>query len=128
MTKNLWATALAAAFAATAVAIPRAEIIEQVIVKVNGEIITKTEFEQRQVLALRARKIDPDPKSDELKKAIAEITPQLIVDAIDELILLQHGRETRLQAVRRAVYAGGLADSQGQPPRYRGGVPRCAQE
>ena len=33
----------------------RAEIIEQVLVKVNGEIITKTEFEQRQVAELRKR-------------------------------------------------------------------------
>ena len=32
----------------------RAEIIEQVLVKVNGDIITKTELEQRQVAALRA--------------------------------------------------------------------------
>ena len=27
----------------------RAEIIEQVLVKVNGDILTKTEFEQRQI-------------------------------------------------------------------------------
>ena len=33
----------------------RAEIIEQVLVKVNGDIITKTELEQRQVAALRQR-------------------------------------------------------------------------
>jgi parvulin-like peptidyl-prolyl isomerase len=44
-------------------------------------------------MALRARKLDLDPKSDELKKAVADITPQLIVDAVDELILLQHGRD-----------------------------------
>ena len=31
------------------------EIIEQVLVKVNGDIITKTEFEQRQVAELRNR-------------------------------------------------------------------------
>ncbi len=32
-----------------------AEILEQVLVKVNGEIITKTEFEARQVAELRNR-------------------------------------------------------------------------
>ena len=37
------------------VAAPRAEIIEQVLVKVNGEIFTKTDLEQRQVTALRRR-------------------------------------------------------------------------
>ncbi len=93
MTNRLWAAALAAALMATAVTAVHAEIIEQIIVKVNGEIITKTEFEQRQVLALRARKVDVDPQSPELKKAIAEITPQLIVDAVDELILLQRGKD-----------------------------------
>ena len=93
MTNRLWAAALAAAFATAAVAGPRAEIIEQIIVKVNGDIITKTEFEQRQVLALRARKLDVAPQSEELKKAVAEITPQLIVDAVDELILLQRGKD-----------------------------------
>ena len=31
----------------------RGEIIEQIIVKVNGEILTKTELENRQVAALR---------------------------------------------------------------------------
>ena len=64
MTNRLWAAALAAAFATAAVAGPRAEIIEQIIVKVNGDIITKTEFEQRQVMALRARKLDAAPQSD----------------------------------------------------------------
>jgi parvulin-like peptidyl-prolyl isomerase len=93
MTNRFWAAALAAAFTVAAVAVPRAEIIEQIIVKVNGDIITKTEFEQRQVLALRARKLDLAPESDELKRAVAEITPQLIVDAVDELILLQRGRD-----------------------------------
>jgi peptidyl-prolyl cis-trans isomerase SurA len=93
MTNRLWAAALATAFMTAAVSAPHAEIIEQIIVKVNGEIITKTEFEQRQVLALRARKVDVDPQSEELKKAVAEITPQLIVDAVDELILLQRGKD-----------------------------------
>ena len=93
MKNRLWAAALAIALVTAAAAAPRAEIIEQIIVKVNGDIITKTEFEQRQVLALRARKVDAEPKSEELKKAVAEITPQLIVDAVDELILLQRGRD-----------------------------------
>ena len=32
-----------------------AEIIEQVLVKVNGEIVSKTDFEQRQISTLRGR-------------------------------------------------------------------------
>ena len=40
----------------------RAQIIEQVLVKVNGDIITKTELEKRQIDAVRQRlnkDIDP---------------------------------------------------------------------
>ena len=33
----------------------RADILEQVLVKVNGDIITKTDLEQRQIAALRQR-------------------------------------------------------------------------
>jgi parvulin-like peptidyl-prolyl isomerase len=91
--KSLRAAALTAVCVGAALAAPRAEIIEQVIVKVNGDILTKTEFEQRQILTLRARKVNADPQSEELKQAIAEITPRLIVDAVDELILLQRGKD-----------------------------------
>ena len=31
--------------------------------------------------------------NEELKKAVDEVTPQLLVDAIDELLLLQMGKE-----------------------------------
>lgn len=76
----------------------RGEIIEQVLVKVNGDIITKTDLEQRQIAALRGRMgqdIDPESlKNDEqLKKALAEVTPRLLVEAIDELLLMQLGKE-----------------------------------
>jgi parvulin-like peptidyl-prolyl isomerase len=80
------------------VAGPAAEVIEQVLVKVNGDIITKTELEQRQITALRQKmngQIDPELLKDDarLKEALAEVTPTLIVDAIDELLLLQMGKE-----------------------------------
>lgn len=74
-----------------------ADIIEQVLVKVNGEIITKTDLEQRQVQYLRQRNQQfsaEDLQNDaELKRVLAEITPQIIVDAIDELLLVQRGKE-----------------------------------
>jgi peptidyl-prolyl cis-trans isomerase SurA len=69
----------------------KVEIIEQILVKVNGEIITKTELENRQVAALRQRA--QQMSDDELKKAIAAITPEILVDAVDELLLLQRGKE-----------------------------------
>jgi parvulin-like peptidyl-prolyl isomerase len=72
-----------------------AEIIEQVLVKVNGDIITKTDLEARQISALRQRDVDPKAlqNDEQLKKALAEVTPRLLVDAIDELLMIQLGRE-----------------------------------
>jgi len=73
---------------------PPKEVIEQVLVKVNSDIITKTDLETRQSTALRSQKINPRTISDaELSKALADITPQIIVFAVDELLLLQRGRE-----------------------------------
>jgi parvulin-like peptidyl-prolyl isomerase len=75
-----------------------AEIIEQVLVKVNGDIITKTELEQRQIDALRRRmnaNVDPGAlKTDEqVKKALAEVTPAILVDAIDDMLMVQLAKE-----------------------------------
>ena len=73
----------------------RAEIIEQVLVKVNGDILTKTEFEQRQIAILRSRPelANVSPESEALQKAVADVTPGLILEAVDELLLIQRGRE-----------------------------------
>jgi peptidyl-prolyl cis-trans isomerase SurA len=74
-----------------------ADIVERVLVKVNGQILTKTELEQRQIVALRQRNpqmSEADMKDDEqLKKMLAEVTPDLLVNAIDEMLLLQRGRD-----------------------------------
>ena len=48
----------------------RAEIIEQILVKVNGDIFTKSDLEQRQVAMLRQKgqqfDLKNDPKNVEL--------------------------------------------------------------
>jgi peptidyl-prolyl cis-trans isomerase SurA len=79
----------------------RAEVIEQILVKVNGEIFTKSDLEQRQIAALRARNravSENDLKNDaELKKALAEITPQIVVQAVDELLMMQRAKEMNLK-------------------------------
>lgn len=90
-------TFLAMAVAACAAsATVGAEILEQVLVRVNGEIITKTEFEARQVAALgnRPELAGAGPSSPELRKAVAELTPELILSAVDDLLLVQRGRES----------------------------------
>jgi peptidyl-prolyl cis-trans isomerase SurA len=78
-------------------AAPRADVIEQILVKVNGEIFTKTDLENRQVAALRQLGQQVDPKADlsdtQLRKMLDDLTPQLMVGIIDEMLMLQRGRE-----------------------------------
>ena len=76
MKKKLFAAAIV--FAAILVVPMRAEVIEQVLVKVNGDIITKTELESRQVAAIRERmqgKVDAEAMKNDatLKKMLAEM-------------------------------------------------------
>jgi peptidyl-prolyl cis-trans isomerase SurA len=72
----------------------RAEVLEQILVKVNGEILTKTELEKLQIAAIRERpNANPGAMNDaELSKALAEVTPSVLVDAVDELLLLQRAK------------------------------------
>jgi peptidyl-prolyl cis-trans isomerase SurA len=93
---NYRISGLVLALAVTAFAPARADgqILEQVLVKVNGEIITKTELETRQIAALRQRNPNFRPDNDEaLQKALSEITPGVIVDAVDEMLMIQRGKE-----------------------------------
>jgi parvulin-like peptidyl-prolyl isomerase len=90
-------TIAVAALSLAVVATLRADIIEQILVKVNGEIFTKSDLEQRQVAALRqkgqALDLKSDPNNLQLRKALDEITPQIIVDAVDEMLIVQRGKE-----------------------------------
>ena len=79
---------------AAASAHAQGNIIEQVLVKVNGEIITKTELETRQITALRQKNPNLRPDSDAaLRAALAEVTPAVIVEAVDEMLMVQRGKE-----------------------------------
>jgi peptidyl-prolyl cis-trans isomerase SurA len=73
----------------------RAEIIEQVLVKVNGEIFTKSDLEQRQIAALRqmGQQVDAKTSDEQLSKMLDNVTPQLLVNVVDEMLLVQRGRE-----------------------------------
>lgn len=72
-------------------------IIQQIIVKVNGDIFTKTDLEARQIQALRDKNRFLDPTkalSDAtLKGALLEVTPDILVTAVDELLQVQRAHE-----------------------------------
>ena len=76
----------------------RAEIIEQILVRVNGELFTKTDLETRQIGALRemGQRLDPTNANlddAQLRKMLDQVTPELMVGVIDEMLLVQRGRE-----------------------------------
>ena len=84
---------VAAAFAAVG-----AEVIEQILVKVNGEIFTKSDLEARQVTVLRqqlGQQVDlkSDPTDAQLRKMLDDVTPDLIVSVVDEMLVVQRGKE-----------------------------------
>jgi len=89
--------ALSVVLCAAVVAGARSEIIEQVLVKVNGEIFTKTDLETRQVQEIRQKgkqiDLNTEQGNAELRKAIAEVTPTLLVSVVDEMLVVQRGRE-----------------------------------
>jgi peptidyl-prolyl cis-trans isomerase SurA len=85
------------ACAAALTTLARAEIIEQVLVKVNGEIFTKTDLEARQVARLREQGQRIDLKTNagnaQLQKLLDQVTPQIMVDAVNEILVVQRGKE-----------------------------------
>jgi peptidyl-prolyl cis-trans isomerase SurA len=70
----------------------RAEIIERIIVKVNGEIITLSEFQQRQIAAAQAANVPPEQIGSFLRQANA----RLLQNAIDEILLSQRAEDSGL--------------------------------
>src|SRR5947207_14831523 len=91
------AAGVAAVVVALLPAAARSEIIEQVLVKINGEIFTKTDLETRQVTEIRQRgkqiDLSTPQGNEELRKTIAEVTPTLLVNVIDEMLIVQRGKE-----------------------------------
>lgn len=78
---------------AAAPASPASTIVERVLVRVNGEILTQSQLRSRQIEVLRsAERSAPTNIEEEL----AKITPNLLVSVVDELLLVQHGRELGL--------------------------------
>ena len=71
-------------------------ILERIVVKVNGEILTQTDLEKRQISAIQGQ--DQQPTTNfELAELLVEVTPTLIANAIDEMLLAQRGRTFGLE-------------------------------
>jgi peptidyl-prolyl cis-trans isomerase SurA len=72
-------------------------IIQRVLVKVNGEAFTQTDLEQKQTEALVAKNQQADVKAAEtdvvIQRELQQITPGIIVQAVDDMLLVQRARE-----------------------------------
>jgi peptidyl-prolyl cis-trans isomerase SurA len=79
------------ALAATAA---RAETIERVVAKVNGQIITLSEFQSRQIAAAQSARVDASTVSQYLRQNNARI----LQDAIDEILILQKAEDSGIRA------------------------------
>jgi peptidyl-prolyl cis-trans isomerase SurA len=70
-------------------------VVEEIIAKVNGDIITRSEVERsrKQMAAeLKARGV----KEDEIEKIVAEREKDVLRERIDQLLLVQKGKELGL--------------------------------
>jgi parvulin-like peptidyl-prolyl isomerase len=70
-----------------------AEILDRVIVKVNGDIVTQSEFESRQVAAVQGARVGPD----RIEAFLRENNARILQDAIDDLLLLQKADEVGIR-------------------------------
>jgi len=81
----------------------RAEILERVVAKVNGDIVTLTDFQARQLAAAQSARISPERVEAFLRQQNAKI----LQDAVDELLLTQRaadlGMRLRPEVVREII-------------------------
>jgi len=71
-----------------------AEIIERVVAKVNGQIITLSEFQSRQIAAAQGARVDPANVGTFLRQNNAKI----LQDAIDEILIMQKAEDAGMKA------------------------------
>src|SRR4029079_8029260 len=67
----------------------RAEIIERVVAKVNGDIVTQSEFEARQLAAVQAARIPPD----QVETYLRQNNQRILQEAVDDLLITQRAAE-----------------------------------
>lgn len=81
--------ALLLAGALLAVPLLRAEVVERVVARVNGDIVTLSEFEARQIAAVQQARIGPA----RVESFLRENNQRILEEAIADLLILQRGAE-----------------------------------
>ncbi len=70
---------------------PEGVVLERILVKVNGEIVTQTDLENQQISYIRQRGFQPT--DSELTRILKEITPEIISTVIDEVLFVHRAEE-----------------------------------
>jgi len=98
MSTKLW---FAGAFAAAGILLaadkpdPQVKVVEEIVAKVNGEIVTRGEL-AKQLVMMREELQTQGATGDALQAAIDTHTPQILRDQIDQLLLVQKGKELNI--------------------------------
>ena len=71
----------------------RADIVERVVAKVNGQIITLSDFQARQIAAAQAARVDPATVGTFLRQNNARI----LQEAVDDILILQKAEEAGMR-------------------------------
>lgn len=71
---------------------PTSTIVERVLVRVNGEIFTQSQLTNRQIGVLRDLKESANTSTN-IEAELTRLTPDILVRAVDQLLIAQHGRE-----------------------------------
>ncbi|HUG55220.1 MAG TPA: peptidyl-prolyl cis-trans isomerase [Vicinamibacteria bacterium] len=67
----------------------RAEIVERIVAKVNGDIVTQSEFEARQLAAVQAARVAPS----EIERYLRQNNQRILQEAVDDLLIVQRAGE-----------------------------------
>lgn len=87
---------LLAVILVTALTLPAAEVVEEIVAKVNGEIITKSELERQRQNLRQETAQQYGAASPQFQTAYTEREKDLLRELIDQTLLLQRGREMNL--------------------------------
>jgi parvulin-like peptidyl-prolyl isomerase len=71
----------------------RGEIIERIVAKINGEIITLSEFQARQIQEAQAARIPPE----RIQGFLRDNNARILQEAIDDMLLVQRAQDTGLK-------------------------------
>jgi len=71
----------------------RGEIVERIVAKVNGEIITLSEFQARQIQEAQAARIQPE----RIQAFLRDNNARILNEAIDDMLLVQRAQDTGLK-------------------------------